>query len=86
MRDRMLDTFPGQLQVLRASFSTMATALGEMFIPVFKPIIRAISTFASYVAAFIGRIPAPIKKVLGGIILAITLFLVVLAAFRVYFA
>jgi TP901 family phage tail tape measure protein len=71
MRDRMLDTLPGQLQVLHASFSTMATALGEMFIPVFKPIIRAISTFASHVAAFIGRIPAPIKKVLGGIILAI---------------
>ncbi len=71
MRDRMLDTFPGQLQVLRASFSTMATALGELFIPVFKPIIRAVSTFASYVAAFIGRIPAPIKKVIGGIILAI---------------
>jgi TP901 family phage tail tape measure protein len=71
MRDRMLDTLPGQLQVLRASLSTMGTALGEMFIPVFKPIIRAISTFASHVAAFIGRIPAPIKKVLGGIILAI---------------
>jgi phage-related protein len=49
----------------------MGTALGEMFIPVFKPIIRAVSTFASQVAAFVGRIPAPIKKVLGGIILAI---------------
>ncbi|HVW29218.1 MAG TPA: phage tail tape measure protein [Polyangiaceae bacterium] len=81
MRDRMLDTLPGQLQVLRASFSTMSTALGEMFIPVFKPIIRAISTFASQVAAFIGRIPAPIKKLLGGIILAIGGLLTVVGGF-----
>jgi len=81
MRDRMLDTLPGQLQVLRASFSTMATALGEMFIPVFKPIIRAISTFASHVAAFIGRIPAPIKKVIGGIILAVGGLLTVVGGF-----
>lgn len=71
MRDRMLDTLPGQLQVLRASFSTMATALGEMFIPVFKPIVRVLSTFASHISSFIGRIPGPVKKVLGGIILAI---------------
>lgn len=81
MRERMLDTFPGQLQVLRASLSTMATALGELFIPIFKPIVRAISTFASQVAAFIGRIPAPVKKVLGGIVLAIGGLLTVVGGF-----
>lgn len=81
MRDRVLDTLPGQLQVLRASFSTMATSLGELFLPIFKPLVGALANFASQVAAFIGRIPAPVKKVLGGIILAIGALTTVVGGF-----
>jgi TP901 family phage tail tape measure protein len=81
MRDRMLDTLPAQLQVLRASFSSLATALGELFIPVFKPIVRATSTFARHVAALLGRIPGPVKAVLGSIIVAIGGLLTVVGGF-----
>jgi phage-related protein len=81
MRDRMLDTFPGQLQVLRASFSSLSTALGEAFIPVFKPIVSAVSRFVREVAAFIGRLPAPVKTVLGRIVVAVGALLTLVGGF-----
>jgi hypothetical protein len=60
---------------MRAAFSTLSTALGELFVPIFKPIVKAIADFARMVATAIGRMPAGLKKVIGGIVLAVGAFL-----------
>jgi TP901 family phage tail tape measure protein len=75
MSDRVLGTLSGQMRELRAAFSTLATGLGELFVPIFKPIVKAIADFARMVATAIGRMPPGLKRVLGGIVLAVGAFL-----------
>jgi TP901 family phage tail tape measure protein len=75
MADRVLGTLSGQMREMRAAFSTLATALGELFVPIFKPIVKAIADFARMVATAIGRMPPGLKRVLGGIVLAVGAFL-----------
>jgi TP901 family phage tail tape measure protein len=56
MKDRMLDTFGGQKKALSGVLSTLGTLVGEPFVAVFK---------------FIAAIPAPVKKFLAAVVLAV---------------
>jgi len=69
-RDRMLDTFAGQRQLLRGSLETLAIVLGEPFAAVFKPIITLVVDTLNLFLRFIRGVPAPVKKAFAGFIVA----------------
>lgn len=61
-RDKMLDTFAGQKQLLRGSIETMAIVLGEPFAAVFKPILAVILDGLNGFLRFVRAMPASVKK------------------------
>lgn len=61
-RDKMLDTFAGQKQLLRGSLETLAIVLGEPFAQVFKPIIASIIDGLNGFLKFVRAMPASVKK------------------------
>lgn len=71
MKDRMLDTFAGQKKALGGVLSTLGTLIGEPFVAVFKPIVAVIRDAFLAIARFIAAIPAPVKKFLAAIVLAV---------------
>jgi TP901 family phage tail tape measure protein len=64
-RDKMLDTFAGQKQLLRGSLETLAIVLGEPFAQVFKPILATVIDGLNGLLKFIRAMPAGLKKALG---------------------
>lgn len=61
-RDKMLDTFAGQKQLLRGSLETLAIVLGEPFAQVFKPILAVIIDGLNGFLRFVRAMPAGLKK------------------------
>jgi TP901 family phage tail tape measure protein len=61
-REKMLDTFAGQKQLLRGSIETMAIVLGEPFAAVFKPILAVILDGLNGFLRFVRSMPASVKK------------------------
>lgn len=61
-RDKMLDTFAGQKQLLRGSIETLAIVVGEPFAQVFKPIIAVVIDALNGFLKFVRAMPGPVKK------------------------
>lgn len=61
-RDKMLDTFAGQKQLLRGSMETLAIVVGEPFAQVFKPIIATIIDGINGFLKFVRAMPPTLKK------------------------
>ncbi len=69
-RDKMLDTFAGQKQLLRGSLETLAIVMGEPFAQVLKPVVGALVDALNGFLKFVRSIPAPVKKAFAGFITA----------------
>ena len=69
-RDQLLDTFEGQKTLLKGTLQTLVVALGEPFAKIFKPIVRAIVEALNGLLHVFQAIPAPVKKVLAGVVAA----------------
>ena len=69
-RERMLDTFAGQKQLLRGSLETLAIVLGEPFAQVLKPVVAAVVDALNLFLRFVRGIPAPVKKAFAAFIVA----------------
>jgi len=74
-REQLLDTFEGQKTLLRGTMQTFAIVLGEPFAAVFKPIVRAVVDALNFLLRAFQAIPAPIKKIFAGIVVATGSFL-----------
>jgi TP901 family phage tail tape measure protein len=61
-RDKMLDTFAGQKQLLHGSLETLAIVLGEPFAQVFKPIIAVVLDALNGFLKFVRAMPAGLKR------------------------
>ena len=61
-RDKMLDTFAGQKQLLSGSMETLAIVVGEPFAQVFKPIIGVVIDALNGFLRFVRAMPGPVKK------------------------
>lgn len=61
-RDRLLDTFEGQKNLLRGSLETLAIVLGEPFAQVFKPIVGTIVEIVNSILNVFRQLPAPVKR------------------------
>ncbi len=64
-RDKMLDTFAGQKQLLHGSLETLAIVLGEPFAQVFKPILATVIDALNGFLTFVRAMPAGLKKALA---------------------
>jgi len=74
-REQLLDTFEGQKTLLKGTLQTFAVVLGEPFAAVFKPVVRILVEVLNAILRAFQAIPAPIKKVLAGVVLAAGAFL-----------
>ncbi len=74
-REQLLDTFEGQKTLLKGTLQTFAVVLGEPFAQVFKPIVRAVVETLNAILRAFQAIPAPIKKIFAGLVLAAGSFL-----------
>ena len=74
-REQLLDTFEGQKTLLKGTLQTFAVVLGEPFAAVFKPIVRAVVDTLNAILRAFQAIPAPIKRIFAGIVLAAGSFL-----------
>jgi TP901 family phage tail tape measure protein len=79
-RDKMLDTFAGQKQLLHGSLETLAIVLGEPFAQVFKPILSVVIDALNGFLKFVRAIPAPVKKAFAGFIVGAGAVLTVIGA------
>jgi TP901 family phage tail tape measure protein len=66
-RDKMLDTFAGQKQLMAGSLETLAIVLGEPFAQVFKPILATVLDGLNGVLKFLRAMPAGLKKSFGSV-------------------
>lgn len=69
-REQLLDTFEGQKTLLKGTLQTFAVVLGEPFAAVFKPIVRLLVNVLNAILRAFQAIPAPIKKMFAGLVLA----------------
>ena len=74
-RERLLDTFEGQKTLLRGTLQTLAVVLGEPFSAVFKPIVSAVVEALNALIWAFQTIPAPVKKILVGLVMGAGAFL-----------
>ena len=74
-RERLLDTFEGQKTLLRGTLQTFAVVLGEPFAQVLKPVVRALVDTLNAILRAFQAVPAPIKRIFAGIVLAAGSFL-----------
>jgi len=74
-REQLLDTFEGQKTLLKGTLQTFAIVLGEPFAAVFKPIVRAVVDTLNAILRAFQSVPAPIKRIFAGIVLAAGSFL-----------
>lgn len=74
-REQLLDTFEGQKTLLQGTLQTFAVVLGEPFAAVFKPIVRTLVDVLNLILRAFQAIPAPIKRIFAGIVLAAGSFL-----------
>ena len=74
-RERLLDTFEGQKTLLRGTLQTFAVVLGEPFAQVLKPVVKALVDTLNAILRAFQAVPAPIKRIFAGIVLAAGSFL-----------
>ena len=74
-REQLLDTFEGQKTLLKGTLQTFAVVLGEPFAAVFKPIVRLLVNVLNAILRAFQAIPAPIKKIFAGLVVAVGGFL-----------
>lgn len=79
-REALLNTFEGQKTLLGGTLQTLAISLGEAFAVTFKPIVGAITNGLNLVLRFINAIPAPIKTLIGRLVLVFGGILTVVGA------
>lgn len=61
-RERLLDTFEGQKDLLRGIMQTLVVVLGEPFTAVFKPMVSALATVFGSLIKVVQALPAPVKQ------------------------
>lgn len=71
-KNKLLDTFEGQKTLLQGSLQTLKIALGEGFAAGLRPVVEFIRDAVNGLIAVFSRIPAPIKKALSGVFIAIS--------------
>ncbi|HEU4406554.1 MAG TPA: phage tail tape measure protein [Polyangiaceae bacterium] len=69
-RDKMLDTFAGQRQLLRGSLETLAILLGEPFAQVFKPVVAGVVGGLNVLLKTLRALPLPVKRAFAGFFVA----------------
>jgi TP901 family phage tail tape measure protein len=74
-REQLLDTFEGQKTLLKGTLQTFAVVLGEPFAQVFKPIVRLLVNVLNAILRAFQAIPAPIKRIFAGLVVAVGGFL-----------
>jgi TP901 family phage tail tape measure protein len=67
--EKMLDTFPGQMLLVKSSLTVLREQIGEPFIQVLKPVVRAAVGAIRGLAQAIREMPGPLKKVLAGVVI-----------------
>jgi TP901 family phage tail tape measure protein len=67
-RDKLLDTFAGQKQLLRGSLETLAITLGEPFARAFKPILAATIEALNGFLRFVRAMPTGVKDALASFV------------------
>lgn len=77
-REQLLDTFEGQKTLLKGTLQTFAVVLGEPFAAVFKPIVRAVVDALNALLRAFQVVPASIKRIFAGIMLAAGSFLMLI--------
>lgn len=65
MRDRMLDTFAGQKQLLGGALQGLITVIGKEFAFVFRPIVEFIRKAVTGLVTLIKGMPGPLKKAIA---------------------
>jgi TP901 family phage tail tape measure protein len=68
-RDKMLDTFAGQKQLMKGSLETLAILIGEPFAKVFKPIVGAAVDGLNMLLLVLRGMPMSVKTAFGSFIL-----------------
>jgi len=76
-REKLLDTFAGQKTLLQGTLQTYAVVLGEPFAQVFKPIVRTVVESLNALLHTVLSIPAPLKRLLAGLVVTAGSFLMV---------
>jgi TP901 family phage tail tape measure protein len=66
--EKMLDTFPGQMLLVKSSLSVLKDQIGEPFIQVLKPVVRMAVAAIRGLAQAIREMPGPLKKIIAGVI------------------
>lgn len=69
-RDRLLNNFAGQKQLLGGVFDTLVIEAGKPFAEVLKPVVQGIAAILTGLIKIIKLIPAPIKRFVAGFLLA----------------
>ena len=69
-RDKMLDTFAGQKQLLRGSMETLAIVIGEPFAQVLKPVVTVVVDMLNAFIKLVRAMPAGVKKAFAAFIVA----------------
>lgn len=76
MKNQLLDTFEGQKTLLRGTLETLAISFGEGFAAAIRPVVESVTTVLNFFIKAIDSIPAPAKKMIAGLILGSSAFLV----------
>jgi hypothetical protein len=71
LRERTLDTFRGQQQLLRGSIQTLGIVVGEPFTQIFKPIVAGVVQAVNVVLGVFQSMPAGVKRAFAVFTLAL---------------
>lgn len=70
-RRTLLDTFEGQLILLRGTVQTLRVVLGEAFATAFRPFVTALTDTLNVFIRIVNGMPAPLKTAIAAIVLGI---------------
>jgi len=70
-REKLLDTFEGQKDLLGGIVKTLIVVLGEPFTAVFKPIVSLLATVFSSLIKVVQAIPGPVKRALAAFVVGV---------------
>lgn len=80
MTEAQMNTFDGQMKLLKANFERLQVVLGEPFMLVLRPLVEGFSKFVTWVKNAFVEIPANVKKAIGTFILLASTVLTVVGA------
>lgn len=70
-REKLLDTFEGQKDLLGGIVKTLIVVLGEPFTAVFKPMVSMLATVFSSLIKVVQAIPGPVKRALAAFVVGV---------------